>query len=140
MNTDPNTDPNNEQPTLQERMQALEKMRAIETRIVEYSDPLVRRLREDLSTWLNEPLPLQKLQKLERGELWWKDLEETFGDHDPRCFPVVREVIAELRLTLTEDHFQQQPAHEGQFYRDLIQPIRKQVLNRTRLRQIAGTP
>ena len=121
-------------------MQALEKMRIIETRIIEHSHPLLRRLKKDLSTWLNTPLPQKELLMLERGELWWTDLDESFDDHDPRCFPVVRELIEGLPLTFSEDHFLQQPAHEGQKYPDLIQPIREQILNRTRLRKIAGTP
>jgi len=126
--------------SLQKRMNALEKMRGVETRIVQHSLPLIRRLTIDLQGWLSTPLPQQIMLDLEKGEMWWQDLDDSYGDHDPRCFPVVRETIARLPIDLSPQHFANQPVEAGQCYRDLIIPIREQVLRRTELRHIAGTP
>ncbi|OUU26006.1 MAG: hypothetical protein CBC13_00965 [Planctomycetia bacterium TMED53] len=125
--------------SLKERMNALERMRAVETKIIQSSLPLIQRLLSDLENLIDTTMPVKAVRELEKGELWWSDLDESYPDHDPRCFPVVRDAIEELALQLPADHFANQPRVQGQSYRDLVRPIRDQVQQRSKLRQIAGT-
>ena len=125
--------------SLRKKMHALEKMRTVETRITEGSLPLIDRILHDFSEGLQRPDSGPVLNELKKGELWWQDLDLSFGENDPRCFPVVRGVLAKLQPGLDADHFDHCPSFEGRSYTDLVTPIREQVLLRMQLRQIAGT-
>ena len=135
-----NDTPESESYSLKERMNALERMRTVETKIIQSSLPLIQRLLSDFEDMIDTTMPAKAVGDLEKGELWWNDLDESFPDHDPRCFPIVRDVIEELDLQLSAGHFSNQPRVHGQSYRDLVRPIRDQVQQRSKLRQIAGTP
>lgn len=126
--------------SLRKKMQALEQMRTVETRITEGSLPLIRCILHELENDLHTPVTDSDLRPLQKGELWWQDLDLTFSVNDPRCFPVVREFFASIPVQIPEGHFANGPTCEGRPWKDLVTPVREQVLLRTKLRHIAGTP
>ncbi|NCG12347.1 MAG: hypothetical protein GWP38_03270 [Planctomycetia bacterium] len=128
-----------ESPPLRERMLALEQIRSIETRIIQRSVPLIRRLLHDATNfeWDSKALEITS-EVLRRGELWWSPLDEDFPCPDPRCFPVVGQWLATSNSTGGSDHFLQSTRVEGQTYLDLVSPLRDLVSERTRLARVAG--
>ena len=136
-----------ESPPLRERMLALEQIRSIETRIIQRSEPLIRRLLHDASNfeWDSKTLEITS-EVLRRGELWWSPLDEDFPCPDPRCFPVVGQWLATSNSAEESagesagesDHFLPTTRVEGQTYLDLVSPLRDLVSERTRLAGVAG--
>ena len=129
-----------DQDSLQKKMHALEQMRRVETRITEGSLPLIRHIIHELENEFHSPVADSDQLILHRGELWWQDLDPVFSSEDPRCFPVVRDFLAQRTIQIPQMHFRTRSIHDGRSWEDLIKPIREQVQKRMELRHIAGTP
>ncbi|MEC9476358.1 MAG: hypothetical protein VX764_04895 [Planctomycetota bacterium] len=121
-----------------ERILALERIRVVETELVEQSLVLIRRLEVDLARHLNRELSAELLQLLHRGDRWWQPERNGHADDDPRAFPVVFEVAQQV---INESQVEWQPdprPHDGVSYQDLVPPLRELLARRTELARIAG--
>ncbi|MBT6452186.1 MAG: hypothetical protein HOK60_04180 [Planctomycetes bacterium] len=121
-----------------ERILALERIRVVETKLIQCSLPLIRRLVEDLTLHLGNEFPSRWHQWLLRGESWWRPANNQFAADDPRRFPVVQEVIGAIEedsaVTWQPDH----SPRDGVCYLDLIEPVSRQLELRTELARVAG--
>mgnify|MGYP005632485523 FL=1 len=121
-----------------ERILALERIRVVETKLIQCSLPLIRRLVEDLTLHLGSEFPSRWHQWLLRGESWWRPANNQFAADDPRRFPVVQEVIGAIEedsaVTWQPDH----SPRDGVCYLDLIEPVSRQLELRTELARVAG--
>lgn len=121
-----------------ERILALERIRMVETELVQHSTALIRRLEQDLGQHLGTELPAPLLQLLNRGEQWWRPELSGYAIDDPRAFPIVFEVVQAIELE-SQSEWQPDPSRQqGVSYQDLVPPLRKLLDKRTQLAQIAG--
>ncbi|MDE0959653.1 MAG: hypothetical protein OSB09_02630 [Planctomycetota bacterium] len=120
-----------------ERILALERIRVVETELIQCSLPLIRRLVEDLSSHLGSKLPQRWHQWLLRGDLWWAAASGESLPDDPRRFPVVRQVVDALEEESGDRWQPDLTLRDGIGYSDLIEPISVQLQLRTELARIA---
>jgi hypothetical protein len=121
-----------------ERILALERIRVVETKLIQCSLPLIRRLVEDLTLHLGSEFPSRWHQWLLRGESWWRPASDQFAADDPRRFPVVREVITAIEEDSAVSWQPDRSARQGIGYLDLIEPVSRQLELRIELARIAG--
>ena len=121
-----------------ERILALERIRVVETELVQHSTALIRRLELDLGQHLGKELPATLLQLLHRGEQWWRPELSGYAVDDPRAFPIVFEVVQAIESE-SPSAWQPDPGRQqGVSYQDLVPPLRKLLDKRTELARIAG--
>lgn len=121
-----------------ERILALERIRVVETELIELSLPLLQRLQKDLSCHLGKELPTPLIQKLNQGEKWWQPELTGYSPGDPRIFPVVLDVIEQVEKE-SQNRWQPDPAPvEGVCYQQLVAALREVLDRRTELARIAG--
>jgi hypothetical protein len=121
-----------------ERILALERIRVVETELIELSLPLLQRLQKDLSCHLGKELPTPLIQKLNQGEKWWQPELTGYSPGDPRIFPVVLDVIEQVEKE-SQNRWQLDPAPvEGVCYQQLVAALREVLDRRTELARIAG--
>ena len=117
---------------------ALEKIRFIETHLIQMSIPLIRRLEIDLEQRFGQPLPTELRELLVRGESWWPPTRAGVPHDDPRIFPIVHQVSEAMQKQHGPRWSPDKQPIEGVSYLDLIEPLRKLLEQRTDLAHIAG--
>lgn len=127
-------------PNAHERILALEKIRVVETQLIELSLPLIRRLTQDLDTLLGSTLPAPALQSLQRGEEWWRAADTGFRSPDPRSIPVVAEMLTTVEKQFTFTWEPDLTNKDGVSYADLVPPLIEALERRTELARIAQVP
>ena len=121
-----------------ERILALERIRVVETELVQHSTALIRRLELDLGQHLGRELPATLLRLLHRGEEWWRPKRRGHAIDDPRAFPIVFEVVQAIESE-SPSAWQPDPGRQqGVSYQDLVPPLQKLLDKRTELARIAG--
>ena len=121
-----------------ERILALERIRVVETELIQKSLVLIRHLETDLAQHLGTQLPDTLRQLLHRGEQWWRPELSGYAIDDPRAFPIVFEVVHTMELECPSKWQPDPGQHQGVSYQDLVPPLRKLLDKRTELAQIAG--
>ncbi len=117
---------------------ALEKIRFVETNLIKFSIPLIRRLEMDLEQRFGQTLPAELRELLLRGESWWQPTRVGVPHDDPRIFPIVDQVSESMQEQHGLPWAPGKEPIEGVSYLDLIEPMRKLLEQRTDLAHIAG--
>ena len=129
-----------------EKMRALERLRSVETRLLERVDPLRRWLISDLEAHCArcavEPLPVEVIALLGQPEAWWRAPAPDSGAQTPAStllrFPVIGEALALLAVACPRHYHPSRNAHGGIELGPLVDPAMELLLKREDLVRRAG--